>query len=37
VLEVLQDEGYIRGYTLIEEPGEHPIYEIELKYFDDEP
>ena len=37
VLEVLQDEGYIRGYTLIEEAGEHPTYEIELKYFDGEP
>ena len=37
VLEVLQDEGYIRGYTLVENPGEHPYYEIELKYFDGEP
>jgi small subunit ribosomal protein S8 len=37
VLEVLQDEGYIRGYTLVEQPGEHPTYEIELKYFDGEP
>ena len=37
VLEVLQDEGYIRGFTLIEEPGVHPTYEIELKYFDNEP
>lgn len=37
VLEVLQSEGYIRGYTLVEEPGEHPVYEIELKYFDGEP
>jgi small subunit ribosomal protein S8 len=37
VLEVLQDEGYIRGYTLVEEPGEHPVFEIELKYFDGEP
>ena len=37
VLEVLQSEGYIRGYTLVEEPGEHPIFEIELKYFDGQP
>ena len=37
VLDVLQDEGYIRGYTLVEEPGEHPVFEIELKYFDGEP
>jgi len=37
VLDVLQDEGYIRGYALIEKPGEHPEFEIELKYFDGEP
>ena len=37
VLDVLQDEGYIRGYTLVEQPGEFPTFEIELKYFDGEP
>src|SRR5579872_3419898 len=37
VLDVLQTEGYIRGYTLVEEPGKHPEFEIELKYFDGEP
>ena len=37
VLDVLQDEGYIRGYALIEKEGEHPEFEIELKYFDGEP
>src|SRR3569832_1322954 len=37
VLDVLQDEGYIRGYQLLETPGEHPQFEIELKYFDGEP
>ena len=37
VLDVLQDEGYIRGYALVEKPGEFPQYEIELKYFDGEP
>lgn len=37
VLDVLQDEGYIRAYSLIEEPGEHPQFEIELKYFDGQP
>ena len=37
VLDVLQDEGYIRGYTLVEEPGQFPVFEIELKYFDGEP
>ena len=37
VLEVLQSEGYIRGYALIEHEGKHPEFEIELKYFDGEP
>jgi len=37
VLDVLQDEGYIRGYALVEKPGEFPVFEIELKYFDGEP
>src|SRR5215472_7624765 len=37
VLDVLQSEGYIRGYALIEKAGEHPQFEIELKYFDGEP
>ena len=34
VLDVLADEGYIRGYSLVEKPGEFPQFEIELKYFD---
>lgn len=37
VLEVLQSEGYIRGYALVEKPGSFAEYEIELKYFDGEP
>jgi small subunit ribosomal protein S8 len=37
VLDVLKDEGYIRGYNLLERPGEFPAFEIELKYFDGEP
>jgi small subunit ribosomal protein S8 len=37
VLDVLADEGYIRGYSVIEKPGEFPEFEIELKYFDGEP
>ena len=36
VLEVLQGEGYIRGYAEIEKDGHKPI-EIELKYFDGTP
>jgi small subunit ribosomal protein S8 len=37
VLDVLQTEGYIRGYALVEEDGKHPEFEIELKYYDGEP
>ena len=37
VLDVLQEEGYIRGYAEVERPGEHPEFEIELKYFDGQP
>jgi len=37
VLDVLADEGYIRGYTLVEKPGAFPEFEIELKYFDGQP
>ncbi|MEM9939044.1 MAG: 30S ribosomal protein S8 [Pseudomonadota bacterium] len=36
VLEVLQGEGYIRGYAEIEKDG-HKHIEIELKYFDGSP
>jgi small subunit ribosomal protein S8 len=37
VLDVLQDEGYIRGYNLVQNPCEFPQFEIELKYFDGQP
>jgi len=37
VLEVLTDEGYIRGYSRIEKDGEKPVFDIELKYFDGAP
>ncbi len=37
VLDVLQTEGYIRGYALVEVPGQFPTFEIELKYFDGQP
>ena len=36
VLEVLKNEGYIRGYAVVEKDGRTEI-EIELKYFDGEP
>jgi len=37
VLDVLQDEGYIRGYAKVDYDGGKSEYEIELKYFDGEP
>ena len=37
VLEVLQQEGYIRGFATVQHEGEQPLIEIELKYFDGEP
>ncbi len=36
VLDVLVEEGYIRGYTEIEKDG-HKSLEIELKYFEGQP
>jgi len=37
VLEVLKDEGFIRGYAQIEQKGARPEIEIELKYNNGEP
>lgn len=37
VLDVLADEGYIRGYSRIEKDGQKPEFEIELKYFEGSP
>lgn len=37
VLDVLQTEGYIRGYAQVEFEGGKPEIEIELKYFDGDP
>jgi small subunit ribosomal protein S8 len=37
VLDVLQAEGYIRGYTTTEYGNGRSEFEIELKYFDGEP
>ena len=37
VLDVLQDEGYIRGYEVIDSGDHKPELEISLKYFDGEP
>ncbi len=36
VLDVLQAEGYIRGYSQVEEAGKAEL-EIELKYYDGQP
>ena len=37
VLEVLQQEGYIRGFSVTEQVNGKAEIEIELKYFDGEP
>ena len=37
VLDVLADEGYIRGYEKTTGADGHPAIEISLKYFDGEP
>jgi small subunit ribosomal protein S8 len=37
VLDVLQSEGYIRGYSTVEFGTGRTEFEIELKYFDGEP
>ena len=36
VLDVLADEGYIRGYATVDQAGKSE-FEIELKYYDGEP
>ncbi len=36
LVEVLKNEGYIRGYAVVEKDGRSEL-EIELKYFDGEP
>ncbi|EPX84240.1 SSU ribosomal protein S8P [Rubellimicrobium thermophilum DSM 16684] len=37
ILDVLRDEGYIRGYEQITDRNGHPALRIELKYFDGAP
>ena len=37
VLDVLQDEGFIRGYSVTEQTGKGTEIEIELKYFEGRP
>jgi len=37
VLDVLKDEGYIRGYARVTSAAGHPELEIELKYANGEP
>jgi small subunit ribosomal protein S8 len=37
VLDVLESEGYIRGYARIEKEGDFPVFEIELKYHEGTP
>ncbi len=37
VLDVLESEGFIRGYTEVEHAGNKPEFEISLKYFEGRP
>jgi small subunit ribosomal protein S8 len=37
VLDVLKDEGFIRGYAEVEHSDGRSEFEVELKYFDGEP
>jgi small subunit ribosomal protein S8 len=37
VLDVLEEEGYIRGYMRVEQKGVNPTFEIELKYHNGQP
>jgi small subunit ribosomal protein S8 len=37
VLDVLTEEGYIRGYTRVDPKDGHPHLEIELKYYNGQP
>ena len=37
VLDVLTEEGYIRGYARVELEGSEPEFEIELKYYNGQP
>ena len=37
VLDVLADEGYIRGYKAVDGRDGHPALRIELKYYEGEP
>ena len=37
VLDVLESEGYIRGYTRVEIEGEKPSFDVELKYYEGAP
>jgi small subunit ribosomal protein S8 len=37
VLDVLTEEGYIRGYARVQLKGSEPEFEIELKYYNGQP
>jgi small subunit ribosomal protein S8 len=34
---VLRDEGYIEGFSVVDQPGNHREMTVELKYFDGKP
>jgi small subunit ribosomal protein S8 len=37
VLDVMADEGYIRGYTEVQDERNHTVYRVDLKYTDGMP
>ncbi len=37
VLDVLESEGYIRGYSRTDKDGEKPRFDVELKYYEGAP
>jgi small subunit ribosomal protein S8 len=37
LLDVLQSEGFIRGYSEVEEKGKAKAFEVELKYYEGKP
>lgn len=37
VLDVLVNEGYVRGYSRIDKEGEKPEFEVQLKYYEGDP
>jgi len=37
VLDVLVNEGYVRGYSRVDKEGQKPEFDVELKYYEGDP